>query len=358
MKIFNRTIAKRRKRRIIIGIHGIGNKPTKRLLELWWEKAICEGLRRSGHPGRSIQFELVYWAHLLRSEPQSLKIKDQNSPLHIREPYTAAKGNATGRPSRLSVFLKKKSLDAIEAILDRLFLRKNPLFNFDRVSESIIRNKFQDLGLYYRSENVDMSEIGLHAKAVIQDELANTLKRHENKDILLIAHSMGSIVAYDVLTKAPGVQIDTLVTLGSPLGLPAIKMKILTALGKNPWKGQRVPTPNNILAAWYNFSDLKDGITLNYKLADDYMPNSNGVGPADIIVNNDFEYQGLANHHKSFGYLRTAEFGETIHQFMSAEEPSWLDSLRILPKRMFNTFKIRKNPGGDYGRKSKEIYEN
>ena len=45
---------------------------------------------------------------------------------------------------------------------------------------------------------------------------------------------MGSIVAYDVMTQyAPDVSIDTFVTIGSPLGLPIIKSKIVAERKKS-----------------------------------------------------------------------------------------------------------------------------
>ena len=61
----------------------------------------------------------------------------------------------------------------------------------------------------------------------ICSQLANALKKHRRKKILLIGHSMGSIIAYDVLTQyATMVPVDTFVTIGSPLGIPVIKSKI------------------------------------------------------------------------------------------------------------------------------------
>jgi triacylglycerol esterase/lipase EstA (alpha/beta hydrolase family) len=59
--------------------------------------------------------------------------------------------------------------------------------------------------------------------------LAETLVKHRRKKILLIAHSMGSIIAWDVLTKmVPQIKIHTLVTIGSPLGNPVVRSRILS----------------------------------------------------------------------------------------------------------------------------------
>jgi len=81
---------------------------------------------------------------------------------------------------------------------------------------------------------------------------------------------MGSIVAYDVLTQAsPYICIHTLITIGSPLGLPIIIKKIQMEQDKNNNK-DIVPTPENIRYKWYNFSDLNDPVAVVYKISDDY----------------------------------------------------------------------------------------
>ena len=45
---------------IILGIHGLGNKPSELLLKKWWKEAIIEGLDRIDKEMLSIPFDLVY----------------------------------------------------------------------------------------------------------------------------------------------------------------------------------------------------------------------------------------------------------------------------------------------------------
>lgn len=299
-------------KKIIIGIHGIGNKPPKRLLKKWWKKSIREGLERIGHPKRFFRFELVYWAHYLYSEPLRPGVKNKDSPLYIQYPYVPSNSDVVRlTPSPF----KKKWLDFVEKILDTAFLKEYGFINLNAISDFIIRTKFKDLDTYYDKKN---TKAGLHAKAMIRQELANTLKKHKKKDILLIAHSMGSIIAYDVLTQAePDIKIHTFLTMGSPLGLPVIMKKILAEQHKEFKKEKKVATPDNILNQWHNFSDLNDKIAMNYNLADDYKENSHHVAPVDVQVYNDYEYQGAKNPHKSYGYLRVPELAKVIHEFLN-----------------------------------------
>jgi hypothetical protein len=324
-------------KKVVIGIHGLGNKPPKKLLKKWWKNAIREGLKRIGHPRRFFKFEIVYWAHYLHPKPLNPRIKDPKNPLYLEHPYVPAHPKSvTHTPS----LLKKKVLDILEKILDRIFLQEHRLINVDKISDLIISLKFEDLKFYYDRNVVEKTKTELSAKEAIRQELVKAPKRHKHKKILLIAHSMGCIIAYDVLTQeVPDIKIHTFITLGSPLGLPAIMKKIATEQNIDLKQEKKVPTPENLVKSWVNFSDLDDNIAINYNLADDYKENSHNVGPEDFMVHNDYEYKGIKNHHKSFGYLRAPEVAEVIHRFLSEEKRSPVESLRNRIKNLFRNVK-------------------
>ncbi len=308
-------------KKIIIGIHGLSNKPAEKLLKCWWKKAIKEGLTQidANYPFRQVPFELAYWAHMLYSHPQDLNIKDEKHPLFIRYPYVPApEAQEEIKPSKL----KQKYLSLVEIIMDMVFFAESRFLNFDSFSARLIRKKFSDLEFYFSEDNVELFEKGLHAKSVIQNKLVKLLKKHRRKDIFLIAHSMGSVVAYDVLVKnIPGIRVHTFVTSGSPLGLPTVKKKIFENLKIKSNRKLLAPTPDGITNAWYNFSDLNDTIALNYNLNDDFKPNAAGIAPHDIQINNDYFHKGQRNHHNIYGYLRVPEIARIIDNFFS-EKPS------------------------------------
>ena len=134
---------------------------------------------------------------------------------------------------------------------------------------------------------------------------------------------MGTIIAYDVMTKVvTKVKIDTLVTIGSPLGLPTVKKFFLKETRKNPGEKREIRTPHNLLTKWYNLSDLNDKVAMHYSLKDDYLPNKHMVSPEDKIVYNDYQTEDNKNPHKSFGYLRTKEMAEVICNFLKAKKRS------------------------------------
>ena len=162
------------------------------------------------------------------------------------------------------------------------------------------------------------------------------MRKHRNKDIMLVAHSMGSIVAYDVLTcEVPEIKIHTFVTMGSPLGLPAVMKKICSEQQIDFRKAKKVTTPENIVTAWYNFADLRDRVSMNYNLHDDYKRNAHGVQPQDFIVNNDYEFEGRKSYHKSYGYLRTPEFSEIVYGFLGQAKSGFFENLKFGLQRLF-----------------------
>ena len=75
---------------------------------------------------------------------------------------------------------------------------------------------------------------------------------------------MGSIVAYDVMTRsASDVVVDTWITAGSPLGLPIVISKIVSEQKKRLETIREVQTPDNVTSAWLNFSDLEDRVAID-----------------------------------------------------------------------------------------------
>jgi hypothetical protein len=319
--------------KIIIGIHGLGNKPPEKTLKVWWKASIREGLQNIGKPKTFFNFELIYWAHYLHQIPLNPAIKDKKNPLYINEPYVRARGRlGDKKPSEL----RKKILHRLEGGMERLFLNDDLSINYSSITDFIIHHFFSDFGTYYSSSCLRQDDQDCRAKDVICTRLADILKKNRRKKILLIAHSMGSIIAYDVLTEiVPSVPIDTFVTIGSPLGLPVIKSKIVAdRKGINP-KEFRLKTPENVLSHWYNLADLKDKIAVDYTLSDDFEENSRHVRAIDKMVNNDYEYEKNRNHHKSFGYLRTPEMAEIIFDFLKSGRDTpltWIKKLlRINP---------------------------
>lgn len=317
--------------KIIIGIHGLGNKPSKRVLERWWKISIRKGLKEIQRPHRWTHFKLVYWAHFLHPTPLKLHVKDKKNPLYLEWPYARI---TPASPKEKPSEFRKNVLNYLGDQLDKIMLNDDLTINFSSISDFIIHHFFSDLEKYYTKGKSRLSGANRSTKEMICSHLADILKKHRRKKICLIAHSMGSIIAYDVLTEfVPDIKIDTLITIGSPLGLPVIKSKIASEQKKEYVKKVHLKVPENIVSNWYNLSDLTDKIAFYYDLSNDYASNSRKVKVIDKTVINHYAYQGNKNPHKSYGYLQTPEMAEIVDTFLRKKERSTLRRIKSLLNR-------------------------
>jgi hypothetical protein len=302
---------------VIIGVHGLGNKPEKHLLEKWWKLAMKEGLRSAGFDQVLPKFELAYWADILYEKPLSVSEKDANSPLYLDEPYTLGQKDYDAEISET----RSKVVDFLSRQMNRIFLNDDFSLNYSFITDAILRKYFRDLEIYYMNKSIDKANCEGTANELIKKRLALILEKYKDDDILLVGHSMGSIIAFDVLTFVePHIRIHTFITIGSPLGMPVVISKIAAEQKQIGNLAVQIKTPAGITNGWINFSDIRDNVAFNYKLSEYFTENSLGIKPIDYLVVNNYEINGLSNPHKSFGYLRANEFAKVLNEFIIAKK--------------------------------------
>lgn len=297
--------------KVIIGIHGLGNKPPKDLLEEWWRLSMNDGLREAGHRFDGFSFHMTYWADTLHPVPLDPEVKDSKSKLFIDEPYTGIT-----KPINLG----RRIVNYLKNSFDKLVVKEIISLDVPSLTNSFIHHYFRDLEIYYSDKSLENTNPPALPRKVIRDRLIDDLKKFKSKQICLIAHSMGSIIAYDVLLKeVPGVNIDTLITIGSPLGQTLVLNKIKDE--QNIPRDEKLKVPDGILKAWYNLADEDDEVAMNNDLNSVFSPNGKNIGIMDIPVRNTYiNVFEVNNPHKSYGYLRTPEFAQLIHSFLSRDE--------------------------------------
>jgi pimeloyl-ACP methyl ester carboxylesterase len=307
---------------VVIIIHGLQNKPPRRLLKKWCVKAVSEGFKRGGLPKKNFTLEFVYWAHHLYQEPLNPNETREGHPLFLSEPYAPGGGTAATAWKITPVSLLRS---LAQKTLDRIFLVSKIKEKADALAEDILAHSFPDLALYYSNKRVFNRKKGV--RDLLRGELTAVLRDCAESEILLIAHSMGSIVAYDVL-QDPSLSVDILITIGSPLGSPVVRKRFAEEYGLLLTDKDRIPAPESVRSAWYNLADIKDFVAFEAKLTDHYKPNSRGIAPKDIQVTNDYEFEGIENHHNIFGYLRSKELAEILHEFVNRRRPSFFERIK------------------------------
>lgn len=317
--------------KMIIGIHGLANKPEENVLHDYWHRALVEGLNHENYSG-DIPFSSVYWAKYLYREPLH---EDENFDFDSSfndEPYvTADEGAIREYKDSWKDDLRAGALGILGETTDMLKTR----FGMDALADWVLEKWLKDLAFYYDRERMILNAEGQQeqARTVLQDVLRDEIRKHKGKEIMLIAHSMGTVIAYDVLrdigrSTAPedeGLTVSNFVTIGSPLGLPHVKGKIIEEReydGNND--AARVRTPSIVTGSWVNFADPKDPVAADVLLRNDYRENRHGVRVVDDLVENDYRVplrpptkERKRNHHKSYGYLRTPELSRHVRDFLA-----------------------------------------
>lgn len=284
------------KSHVIIGIHGLANKPPENDLKTWWRSAILEGLERNEgrQRGRDIELDLVYWRDWNYDQPVPTAENDEPwFRVDGSDPFPAYK-------DRFWDLLRAEAQDLADTPFD--WMKRS--FGIDKTAQLALQKKLPDLALYYADTE---------KRDALRDRLAERILHYRDRRIMLIAHSMGSIVAYDVLRllgrEHPNLKIDHWITIGSPLGIPHVKFKI--------WEeNEEVRTPT-IVQRWTNLADRRDPVATDTHLAGDYAESPTGVKVHDDLVLNTYTGRtGEPNHHKGYGYLRTPEVSALVRKFI------------------------------------------
>ena len=311
--------------KVIIGIHGLGNKPSKEILQTWWNESMLEGLKNTNQDFKFPKFELIYWADILHEEPLDETITDKKHPLYLKDKYVSGKEIITD----INHQIRQKILDWYDEAADKIFLNEDMTVNYSFISDAIIHNYFKDLEAYYLNNKIITNGLIFLARDKIRNRVIEALNKYRNDDIFLIAHSMGSIIAFDILTfNLPKLKINIFATMGSPLGIPFVRSKIAQEKKLVLNNNHKLKTPSGVRKNWFNFSDLEDLVAINYSLENDFDKNESGIKAVDFIVNNNYEIDDEKNPHKAFGYLRTPEFSNVLLEFIQQKEKGFIQKVK------------------------------
>jgi len=155
---------------------------------------------------------------------------------------------------------------------------------FDRVADRVVVWNLWQVRMYFLQPR-------------IREEICARVVRTVDDDTrVLVGHSLGSVVAYEVLAAHPEWPVRTLVTLGSPLGIRNLVFDRLIPApedGRGAWPGA--------VARWSNIADNGDVVALAKQLAPLF-----GDKVEDVPVHNG------SHAHDVSPYLTAVETGRAI----------------------------------------------
>ncbi len=218
----------------ILGVHGVGNlrqgeppgQAAANLASVW---------RRALPADLAPDLAMTYYADLLapRGRPGSLDELAQDEAalamawLHLLGlPETVPAGSPGSRPRQGIAWLaERRGLDTLHL-------------------EWFVHRLFRDVGAYLRGPRE-----AVHAR------FTAAFERHAPQ--VVIAHSLGSVVAYEALWADPSLRVDLLITLGSPLALPGA---VFPRLRPAPVDGRGARPPG--VGRWINLADRGDLVAI------------------------------------------------------------------------------------------------
>lgn len=272
----------------VLCVHGIGQQflgPSQ--LALTWFPALQDGLHLAGSSPlvqRDVSF--AFYGDVFR--PTGTK--------GLQRPMTVS-DLAPGTEQDLLVQLagaqqpnadaKARVPEVLQACVRRLL--QAPFMA--QITETMLVMWLKQVSLYLRDAEV-RHEIHSRVRSCIQDDT-----------VLIIGHSLGTVVAYDVLSELTESSVTAFITLGSPLGVTPTIFDGLT--GK--MMGDRRQAPPS-LRYWANIVDGGDIVALEKILARKFTL------VVDANINNG------ARAHSVLPYLSAFETGLAVNRALRGEQ--------------------------------------
>lgn len=292
----------------IIFIHGKNPKPPAVEHAQLLRRCLLHGVAQVD-PGIATEvaagdsFSLVAWSKLFYGTELDI---EQVRPWVERLLQTAP----SHAPSRDARPLKYRVARTLYKLGD-MFHWLIPLIPDPRIKRSI-----QDAETYFNNRD--------NIACRVRDQLKQVLREAAGKGdrVLLIGHSMGSIIAYDALWELHHLEdmdrcVDCLLTLGSPLGMHYVQQYLVGLNADHPHN-----YPGNI-RRWVNIAARGDLVALDKSLRDDFsdMIEQQYIEQIDDhckdVYNHYRDSKGL-NVHKSYGYLVNPVVAQVITDWWRA----------------------------------------
>ncbi|MFJ6756025.1 hypothetical protein ACIQNK_13520 [Streptomyces sp. NPDC091273] len=218
----------------VLGIHGVRNyKAADRTPHLGSARLRAEWLAAIGPAAPGLDLETAYYADLLRSERQSADPADDE--LALVEQWAMVWGiDPSGVQGRATGWLRWICGQVAERT------RQNPA-----VVEKSVKLFFPEVARYFAA-----------GRDPVRERVRSALVRH--RPDVVVAHSLGSVVAYEALHDLAGeLDVRLLLTLGSPLALPNA---VFHRLDPGPLEGRGARPPG--VRQWVDIADVGDFVAV------------------------------------------------------------------------------------------------
>jgi subtilisin family serine protease len=289
----------------VIYVHGIGNKPVASVLKCQWDTALFK-------VAMGDRTRMAYWVNRERHPEPEEATCAAGDLVEVRD-GRGTRAAAAAAPDEPPVPLtetiaalatRREERARLTGIAERMLAEGEVAAAPAREEE--IRAKILPLPPFLRRLIVrQLTEIFL---ADVNDFLFNEARRRAMEEsfidrlragggpFIVIAHSQGSMIAYDVLRRLGKDECDVrlLLTIGSPLGIQEVQDELAR------WAPDRTLRFPACVARWVNVADRLDPVAIDAQLDGEFR----GGRIEDVpCVNPDSPF----HPHSATGYLSTAQ---------------------------------------------------
>lgn len=241
----------------VVVVHGIGaQRSGEQVLLSQWLPALNSGLTRSGTTVLDpSEVAAGFYGDLFRPPGQFLS---------VGEPWFGPGDVEAGFEQELLVAWWKAAaaIDPAVRVPGDEDLLGTPV-PVQMILHQLVRCRFFT-GIADRAMIFDLKQVRRYlSEPALREEIRDRVRKVISADTrVVVAHSLGSIVAYEALCSMPGHPVRALVTLGSPLGIPNLifdRLRPAVVDGVGVW-------PGGAGLVWTNIADTHDVVALVKRL--------------------------------------------------------------------------------------------
>jgi hypothetical protein len=242
----------------IVCVQGIGQQIAgERSLSGGWTPALLDGLTRAGHSDAATADDVAigFYGDLFRPAAELLAVGD---PM-----FTAADVDSGFEEALLLAWWREAARVDPKVVPPGADTLVRTPCSVQAALRQLSRSGFFG-SLALRALVFDLKQVSRY----LQDQQVRDAARAAIRTLItpdtrvVVAHSLGSVVAYEALATMPGHQVQALVTLGSPLGIANL---IFDRLDPMPHYGLGV-WPGTDDLVWTNVADHGDVVALEKDL--------------------------------------------------------------------------------------------
>lgn len=282
----------------VVGVHGIkcygyyddaaGSAGAATLMAAHWTRALAEGadITLEAVTGR---LAVAYYAHLLRmataqGQDTALRWLDEGERAVLADlirdlgaPVQVAHGPGTVPVRQAAQWLA------------------------DRFGKAAVGS----VAVFCREVQAYLGSPDSSRRKSVRNAVADTIAEHQPRAV--VAHSLGSVVAYEALWQRPDVPVELLLTIGSPLGMRrVVRDRLVPSVNSATGRGARPPG----VATWVNIADQGNIVAATSSLSDSFT----GVDQEpDIAI-------GPIAFHTAAAYLRHPKVASRIAPYLQHQD--------------------------------------